>query len=131
MARAQKIIDTATELGVTQFHVFAADIAKGNDKLNMGFTAAIFNHLPGLESSADEGNFNPALAHPSAEIKEGGRKGPIYVAARERDLVRALIDANEGPFPSAGIPHVDRQVREVVHCASSGFARSPCVGYSQ
>ncbi len=44
------------------------------------------------------------------EIKEGGRKGPIYVAARERDLVRALIDANEGPFPSAGIPHVFREI---------------------
>ncbi|MGB0622066.1 MAG: prephenate dehydratase [Myxococcota bacterium] len=44
------------------------------------------------------------------EIKEGGRKGPIYVAARERDLVSALIDANEGPFPSAGIPHVFREI---------------------
>ncbi|MEM9177861.1 MAG: prephenate dehydratase [Myxococcota bacterium] len=44
------------------------------------------------------------------EIKDGGRRGPIYVAARERDLVRALIDANQGPFPSAGIPHVFREI---------------------
>lgn len=44
------------------------------------------------------------------EIKEGGRRGPIYVAARERDLVSALIEANEGPFPSAGIPHVFREI---------------------
>lgn len=44
------------------------------------------------------------------EIKDGGRKGPIYVAARERDLVSALIEANDGPFPSAGIPHVFREI---------------------
>ena len=44
------------------------------------------------------------------EIKDGGRKGPIYVAARERDLVRALVDANDGPFPDAGIPHVFREI---------------------
>jgi chorismate mutase/prephenate dehydratase len=44
------------------------------------------------------------------ELKEGGRRGPIYVAARERDLVRALMDANPGPFPSAAIPHVFREI---------------------
>ncbi len=44
------------------------------------------------------------------ELKDGGRKGPIYVAARERDLVRALVDSNTGPFPSAGIPHVFREI---------------------
>lgn len=44
------------------------------------------------------------------DLKQGGRKGPIYVAARERDLVRALIDANPGPFPDAGIPHVFREI---------------------
>ena len=44
------------------------------------------------------------------ELKQGGRKGPIYVAARERDLVRALVDANPGPFPSAALPHVFREI---------------------
>ena len=44
------------------------------------------------------------------EIKDGGRRGPIYVAARERDLVRTLVEANEGPFPAAGIPHVFREI---------------------
>jgi len=44
------------------------------------------------------------------ELKDGGRKGPIYVAARERDLVSALVEANSGPFPSAGIPHVFREI---------------------
>lgn len=44
------------------------------------------------------------------EIKDGGRRGPIYVAARERDLVRTLVEANEGPFPAAAIPHVFREI---------------------
>jgi len=44
------------------------------------------------------------------ELKDGGRRGPIYVAARERDLVRALIDKNPGPFPDAAIPHVFREI---------------------
>jgi len=43
-------------------------------------------------------------------LKQGGRKGPIYVAARERDLVSALVKANQGPFPNAGIPHVFREI---------------------
>ena len=43
-------------------------------------------------------------------LKQGGRRGPIYVAARERDLVRALVAANSGPFPSAGIPNVFREI---------------------
>ncbi len=44
------------------------------------------------------------------ELKRGGRKGPIYVAARERDLVRALVESNAGPFPNAAIPHVFREI---------------------
>jgi chorismate mutase/prephenate dehydratase len=44
------------------------------------------------------------------ELKDGGRRGPIYVASRERDLVSTLIEANPGPFPNAGIPHVFREI---------------------
>lgn len=44
------------------------------------------------------------------ELKRGGRQGPIYVAARERDLVRALVESNAGLFPSAAIPHVFREI---------------------
>jgi chorismate mutase/prephenate dehydratase len=44
------------------------------------------------------------------DLKQGGRHGPIYVAARERDLVSALVDANSGPFPNAAIPHVFREI---------------------
>lgn len=43
-------------------------------------------------------------------LKQGGLKGPIYVAARERDLVRALVESNPGPFPSVAIPHVFREI---------------------
>ena len=43
-------------------------------------------------------------------VKAGGRNGPVYVAARERDLVRTLLEANDGPFPGAGIPHVFREI---------------------
>ncbi|HIF93219.1 MAG: prephenate dehydratase [Myxococcales bacterium] len=44
------------------------------------------------------------------ELKQGGLRGPIYVAARERDLVRQLVDSNAGPFPNAAIPHVFREI---------------------
>jgi chorismate mutase/prephenate dehydratase len=55
-------------------------------------------------------NRRAACVQRVGDLKEGGRKGPIYVAARERDLVRALVEANPGPFPSAGIPHVFREI---------------------
>jgi chorismate mutase/prephenate dehydratase len=55
-------------------------------------------------------NRRASLVQRVGELKEGGRKGPIYVAARERDLVGALVDANPGPFPNAAIPHVFREI---------------------
>ncbi|MBW2418227.1 MAG: prephenate dehydratase [Deltaproteobacteria bacterium] len=44
------------------------------------------------------------------QLKEGGQRSPVYVASRERDLIAALIDANPGPFPNAGISHVFREI---------------------
>lgn len=58
----------------------------------------------------DRLNRRASLVQRVGELKEGGRKGPIYVAARERDLVSALVDANPGPFPNAAIPHVFREI---------------------
>jgi len=58
----------------------------------------------------DRLNRRAACVQRVGQLKQGGRRGPIYVAARERDLVRALVDANSGPFPSAGIPHVFREI---------------------
>jgi len=43
-------------------------------------------------------------------LKHGGRNGPVYVAARERDLVQALVHTNPGPFPDAALPHVFREI---------------------
>ncbi|MEE8581087.1 MAG: prephenate dehydratase [Myxococcota bacterium] len=38
------------------------------------------------------------------------QQAPVYVAGRERDLVAALRDENSGPFPTAGIQHVFREI---------------------
>jgi chorismate mutase/prephenate dehydratase len=43
-------------------------------------------------------------------VKEGGRRSPVYVASRERDLVDALVDRNPGPFPDAAISPVFREI---------------------
>ena len=57
------------------------------------------------------------------------RSAPVYVAGRERDLVKALSAENSGPFPTAGIPHVFREIisatrslEEVVRVAFLGPA---------
>lgn len=63
-------------------------------------------------------NRRAACVQGVGELKQGGLRGPIYVAARERDLVQALIEANNtgsgktgsGPFPSAAIPQVFREI---------------------
>ncbi len=38
------------------------------------------------------------------------RRAPVYDAARERDLVAGLVEANPGPFPSSALPHVFREI---------------------
>ena len=94
LARAQLVIDAASQLGVTQFKVQAEDIAKGNEKLNMGYVAAIFNHLPGLDHAMDEGVFNGALACESAEVTDGG-KG-VKMADTGSALFGPPLEANTG-----------------------------------
>jgi chorismate mutase/prephenate dehydratase len=51
-------------------------------------------------------NRRAELVREVGRVKEGGRRSPVYVASRERDLVQALIAQNPGPFPNAAIPHV-------------------------
>ena len=94
IAKAQVIIDAATQLGVTQFRLMPADIAKGHEKLNMAFAAAIFNHLPGLAASELEGVFNPALACASAVIKDGGRT--VQLSETGSALFGGKMDAHTG-----------------------------------
>eukprot|EP00302_Diacronema_sp_CCMP2436_P027867 CAMPEP_0179944302 /NCGR_PEP_ID=MMETSP0983-20121128/18911_1 /TAXON_ID=483367 /ORGANISM="non described non described, Strain CCMP 2436" /LENGTH=911 /DNA_ID=CAMNT_0021852329 /DNA_START=66 /DNA_END=2801 /DNA_ORIENTATION=+ len=55
LLRAQTVVKTAARLGDVAFSIGAADIAQGNEKLNLGFIAALFNAAPGLELlSAEE-----------------------------------------------------------------------------
>jgi len=52
-AAACLVLDAAEALGVSQFRLLPSDVLRGNEKLNMGFLAAIFNTLPGLDDAAD------------------------------------------------------------------------------
>jgi len=58
-------------------------------------------------------------------VKQGGRRSPVYVASRERDLVSALLQHNRGPFPDAAIPHV---FREIVS-ATRSLEERVCIAY--
>ncbi|ETN97679.1 fimbrin-like 71 K protein, partial [Reticulomyxa filosa] len=46
--RAQKVLDNASAIGAKVF-IKAKDIVDGNEKLNLAFTAQLFNTAPGLE----------------------------------------------------------------------------------
>ena len=119
LARAQMIIEAAATLGVTQFKVFAADITKGNEKLNMGFTAAIFNHLPGLAAPAEHGTFAPTLAHASVEIKEGGHA--VRLAAPGCALFGTAM------LPKSGAHWVELRVLEATSASCFlGLAHESC-----
>eukprot|EP00966_Prymnesium_polylepis_P213325 4940453-Prymnesium_polylepis.1 len=48
MARAQYIVQNGTRMGA-EFKVRPEDIVKANEKLNLGFVAALFNACPGLD----------------------------------------------------------------------------------
>ena len=52
-ARAAHVIRNAKALGVSTF-IQPRDIVKGNRKLNLGFTAQIFNICPGLDITEEE-----------------------------------------------------------------------------
>jgi len=54
-------------------------------------------------------NERARLVERVGELKRGVGAG-VYDAARERDLVGALVAANEGPFPDAGIGPVFREI---------------------
>ncbi|MBW2229824.1 MAG: prephenate dehydratase [Deltaproteobacteria bacterium] len=55
-------------------------------------------------------NRRAQLVQEVGRVKQGGRRSPVYVASRERDLVTALVERNDGPFPDAAIPHVFREI---------------------
>jgi chorismate mutase/prephenate dehydratase len=54
-------------------------------------------------------NRRAALVEAVGRLKEG-RAEQVYRAGRERDLVDALVRENPGPFPSAALPAVYREI---------------------
>ena len=72
--RAQLIVDAAESLGVTQFKIMPGDSVKGNEKLNMGFMAAIFNALPGLDPKSTDDDAAKLLAENMMDDAEAGRE---------------------------------------------------------
>jgi len=55
-------------------------------------------------------NRRAELVRQVGALKQGGLRAPVYVGSRERDLVDALVEGNPGPFPSAALPHVFREI---------------------
>jgi len=55
-------------------------------------------------------NRRAELVREVGQVKQGGRRSPVYVASRERDLIDALVAANPGPFPDAAIRPVFREI---------------------
>ena len=51
--RAEYVINQGRRMGATGFTIQPADVVKGNDKLNLGFVAALFNACPALEPPDD------------------------------------------------------------------------------
>ncbi|KAL1522012.1 hypothetical protein AB1Y20_021657 [Prymnesium parvum] len=83
--RAQLVLDAAESLGVNQFRIQPADVVKGNEKLNMGFLAAIFNALPGLDGG--DPNMSTRLAEHSVRLEEDAE------ANREERAFRMWINS--------------------------------------
>ena len=55
-------------------------------------------------------NDRAELVRQVGHVKQGGRRSPVYVASRERDLVSALVRSNPGPFPDGAIGPVFREI---------------------
>ena len=55
-------------------------------------------------------NERARLVQKVGELKQSVDIGPVYVAARERDLILALRKRNPGPFPDAAIGPVYREI---------------------
>lgn len=92
-ARAEAVVETAARLGDVAFAISARDIVSGNEKLNLGFVAALFNAAPGLALlSADEAAKLAALK--AAEEAAAAEAAAAAAAAAESG--RALLMAGEG-----------------------------------
>jgi len=79
-ARAAKVIQNAKTLGVKTF-IKPRDIVNGNPRLNLAFTAAIFNQCPGLEPLTQE------------ELEKAGLLEDDYGDSREERAFRMWINS--------------------------------------
>jgi hypothetical protein len=59
MKRAEKMLNNSRKLGVESY-VTPKDITSGNNKLNILFTAAIFNHCHGLDPPTEQEAYEAA-----------------------------------------------------------------------
>ncbi|MDG2334934.1 MAG: prephenate dehydratase [Myxococcota bacterium] len=84
-------------------HADADDIARELSRLRGSIDTVDQEILAQLNRRAE-------LVREVGRVKAGGRRSPVYVASRERDLVAVLSESNPGPFPDAGIPHVFREI---------------------
>ena len=57
--RAQKMLDNSKKLGVESY-ILSRDVVNGNSKLNIIFTAAIFNHCHGLDPPSEQEAYEAA-----------------------------------------------------------------------
>jgi hypothetical protein len=57
--RAQKMLDSSKKLGVESY-ITSKDVVNGNNKLNIIFTAAIFNHCHGLDPPTEQEAYETA-----------------------------------------------------------------------
>jgi chorismate mutase/prephenate dehydratase len=55
-------------------------------------------------------NRRAALVREVGALKGAAGRGAVYRAGRERDLVEALVRENPGPFPSAALPALYREI---------------------
>lgn len=78
--RATKVLQNATKLNVKCF-IKPRDIVSGNPKLNLIFTAAIFNQCPGLDPLNDE------------EVKKAGLMDDDKGDSREERMFRMWINS--------------------------------------
>jgi len=78
--RAQTVLDNAQKLNVKSF-IKPRDIVAGNSKLNLIFTAAIFNQCPGLEPLTTE------------EVKKAGMLEDDKGDSREERVFRMWINS--------------------------------------
>jgi len=78
--RAQQVLDNSGKLNVKAF-IKAADIVSGNPRLNLAFTAAIFNQCPGLDPLTEE------------EVKKAGLMDDDFGDSREERAFRMWINS--------------------------------------